>query len=315
MALDIVSIGEPMIEFNQTRPDEPNYLQGFGGDTSNMIIAAARTGARAAYVTRVGDDDFGRMFLALWEKEGIDTRGVAIDPQAPTGAYFVRHGPQGHAFSYLRAGSAASRMRPEDLPLALIREARHIHASGISMAISASAADAVLAAFEAARAAGAKVSFDPNLRLKLWPLEQARKKIAAAAAMTDFFFPSLEDARTLSGLEDAAAVLDWAHGLGPRIVFLKLGPDGVIVSEDGKRLHIPGHKVRMVDATGAGDCFCGAALARLAAGDSPTESAGYANAAAALATTGFGAVAPLPRHDAVLALLQASKVAQAGHDA
>jgi hypothetical protein len=187
MALDIVSIGEPMIEFNQTRPDEPNYLQGFGGDTSNMIIAAARSGARAAYVTRVGDDDFGRMFLALWEKEGIDTRGVAIDPQAPTGAYFVRHGPQGHAFSYLRAGSAASRLRPEDLPLALIREARHIHASGISMAISASAADAVLAAFEAARAAGAKVSFDPNLRLKLWPLEQARKKIAAAAAMTDFF--------------------------------------------------------------------------------------------------------------------------------
>ena len=105
-----------MVEFNQTRPGEPNYLQGFGGDTSNMIIAAARSGARTAYVTRLGDDEFGRMFLALWKVEGVDTRGVAIDPQAHTGVYFVRHGAQGHVFSYLRAGSAASRMRPEDLP-------------------------------------------------------------------------------------------------------------------------------------------------------------------------------------------------------
>ena len=180
-AIDIVSIGEPMIEFNQTRPGEPNYLQGFGGDTSTMIIAAARTGARTAYVTRVGDDDFGRMFLALWKDEGVDARGVAIDPQAHTGVYFVRHGPEGHVFSYLRAGSAASRMRPEDLPIALIGEARHVYASGISMAISASAADSVLAAFEEAHAAGAKVSFDSNLRLKLWPLESARTLIGTAA--------------------------------------------------------------------------------------------------------------------------------------
>lgn len=305
MALDIVAIGEPMIEFNQTRPDEPNYLQGFGGDTSNMIIAAARSDARSAYVTRVGDDDFGRMLLALWAQEGVDTRGVTIDSEAPTGVYFVRHGLQGHVFSYLRAGSAASRMQPEDLPLDLIREACHVHASGISMAISASAAEAVLAAFAAGRAAGAKVSFDPNLRLKLWPLEQARKMIAAAAGMTDYFFPSLEDARVLSGREETSAILDWAHGLGPRVVFLKLGAEGAIVSDGGKRSHIPGHKIRTVDATGAGDCFCGAALARLAAGDSPLEAALFANAAAALATTGFGAVAPLPRREAVLALLRA----------
>jgi len=304
MGFDIVAIGEPMIEFNQVRPDEPHYLQGFGGDTSNMLIAAARSGARTAYVTRIGDDDFGRLFLALWQEEGVDTRGVAIDPQAPTGAYFVRHGPQGHAFSYLRAGSAASRLRPEDLPLDLIRQAKFVHASGISLAISASAADAVLAALATAHAAGATCAFDPNLRLKLWPLARARETIARAAAMADCFFPSLEDARALSGLDNTDAILDWAHGLGPRAVFLKLGSDGVIVSADGQRTPIPGHAVRMVDATGAGDCFCGAALARLAAGDSPIEAARYANAAAALATTGFGAVAPLPRRDAVLALLE-----------
>jgi len=304
-AMDIVSIGEPMVEFNQTAAGDPRYLQGFGGDSSNMIIAAARSGARTAYVTRLGDDEFGRMFRALWAAEGVDASGVATDPRAHTAVYFVSHGPQGHAFSYLRAGSAASRMRPEDLPLDLVRSARFVHASGISMAISSSACDAVLAAFDAGRSAGAKISFDSNLRFKLWPLARARATIGAAAAMTDYFFPSIDDARSLSGLDDPDANLDWAHRLGAKQVFLKLGAEGVIASDGARRERIAGHRVNAVDATGAGDCFCGAALARLAAGDSLFDAARYANAAAALATIGFGAVAPLPRPDAVRNLLKA----------
>ena len=97
-------------------------------------------------------------------------------------------------------------MRPADLPAELIRAARCVHASGISMAILASAADTVLAAFEVARAAGTKVSFDANLRLKLWPLARARAMIGAAAALADYFFPSLDEARLLSGREDVDAV-------------------------------------------------------------------------------------------------------------
>jgi 2-dehydro-3-deoxygluconokinase len=301
----IVSIGEPMVEFNQTRPGERNFLQGFGGDSSNMIIAAARSGARTAYVTRIGDDEFGRMFLDLWKREGVDTRGVIVDKEAPTGVYFVTHGPKGHAFSYLRAGSAASRVRPQDLKKDLLEEGSFIHASGISMAISASAADTVLAAFEAARSSAAKISFDSNLRLKLWPLARAKAMIGAATAMGDYFFPSIEDAEALSGKKGREANLDWAHGLGAKTIFLKLGPEGVIVSDGAKREHIPGIKLNVVDATGAGDCFCGAALARLAAGDSIWDAARYANAAAALKTTGFGAVDPLPRPDAVRQLMQA----------
>jgi 2-dehydro-3-deoxygluconokinase len=300
----IVAIGEPMVEFNQTRPDERNFLQGFGGDSSNMIIAAARSGARTAYVTRIGDDEFGRMFLDLWKREGVDTGGVIVDKEAPTGVYFVTHGPKGHAFSYLRAGSAASRIRPQDLKEELLEEASFIHASGISMAISASACDTVLAAFEATRANGAKISFDANLRLKLWPLARARALIGAAAAMADYFFPSIEDAEALSGKKGREANLDWAHRLGAKVVFLKLGPEGVVVSDGARREHIPGMKLKVVDATGAGDCFCGAALARLAAGDSLWDAARYANAAAALKTTGFGAVDPLPRPDAVRQLMK-----------
>src|SRR6185436_8292447 len=138
--VDIVAIGEPMIEFNQARSTDPHtYLQGFGGDTSNMAIAAARLGARVAYVTRLGADSFGRMFIDLWSQEGIDTSGMMLDAEAPTGVYFVAHGAHGHEFSYLRAGSAASRMRPETLPLVVMRATRLLHASGISQAISASA--------------------------------------------------------------------------------------------------------------------------------------------------------------------------------
>ena len=297
----IVSIGEPMVEFNQVA--DRRFLQGYGGDTSNMIIAAARSGAEAAYITRVGDDEFGRMFIDLWKREGVDTRWVIVDRDAPTAAYFVTHGPQGHVFSYLRKHSAASRLQPGDVPD--LSTAAFVHASGISMAISQSACDAVFAAFESAEG---KIAFDANLRLKLWPLERASEMIGKAAGMADYFFPSIEDARQLSGAASPEENVAWAHDIGARIVFLKLGPEGVVVSDGKRRERLAGAKVKAVDATGAGDCFCGATLARLAAGDSIWEAARYANAAAALATTGYGAVDPLPRPDAVRKLLLSAHV-------
>src|SRR6478672_10681714 len=110
---DVLALGEAMIEFNQAQRDDPHtWLQGFGGDTSNMAIAAARLGVRSGYVTRVGNDAFGRRLVELWKREDVATDAVAIDDDAPTGVYFVSHGDGGHEFSYLRAGSAASRMTP-----------------------------------------------------------------------------------------------------------------------------------------------------------------------------------------------------------
>ena len=140
-----------------------------------------------------------------------------------------------------------------------------MQASGISLAISASACDAVLHAFEAARAAGTRVAFDSNLRLKLWPLARARAVIGAAAGLADWFFPSLDDVRVLCGLDDPDAIVYWSHRLGARAVLLKLGSAGVLASDGTRRERIPGHRVDAVDATGAGDCFCGTCLARLAA--------------------------------------------------
>ena len=109
---DVVALGEGMVEFNQTRAGEPVYLQGFGGDTSNAVIAAARAGARTAYLSRVGNDWSGDRLLALWQAEGVDCRAVQQADDGPTGLYFVTHGPAGHAFGYQRRGSVAARMTP-----------------------------------------------------------------------------------------------------------------------------------------------------------------------------------------------------------
>lgn len=303
--IDVVCFGEPLYEFSQI-PDMPGkYLQGFGGDTMNCAIAAARLGARVAYVTKLGDDEFGRQFLKLWRDEGVDASAVTLDPDAHTAVYFISHGPAGHVFSYLRKGSAASRMRAADLPLELIARARYFHTSGISQAISDSACDAVFAAIDAAKNAGAALVYDSNLRPRLWPLARARAVICATVARADYFLLSLEDAQSLCGLADPDAIVDWCHRTGAANVALKLGADGVVGSDGTAREHISGHRVHCVDATGAGDCFAGALLARMSAGDDFWQALRYANAAAALATTGYGAVAHLPRPAAVRQLLSA----------
>lgn len=304
----IVAIGEPLVEFNQVHAEDPRaYLQGFGGDTSNMVIAAARLGASAGYITRVGDDRFGRLFLALWRDEQVDTRGVAIDGTAPTGVYFVTHGPHGHEFSYLRAGSAASKIATDNLPHDVIRRARVLHLSGVSQAISGSACDAGFAAMTAAREAGVKISYDTNLRLKLWPLARARETIFSSLARCDWCLPSLDDTRALFDTSDVDAIIDACHAKGAPVVVLKCGSRGCVVSDGARREAIPGHVVASVDATGAGDCFDGAYAARVVAGDNPFAAARYANAAAAIATTGFGAVLPLPRDPEVRALLKLAR--------
>jgi 2-dehydro-3-deoxygluconokinase len=302
---DILCMGEPMLEFNQQPRGADGrtlYLEGHGGDTSNAAIAAARSGASAGYIAAIGQDGPGDSFLRLWSREGVDAAAVIRSADAPTGIYFVTHDAGGHRFTFYRTGSAASRYRPEDVPEAAIRAARVLHLSGISQAISASACDACFRAIEVARGAGVRVSYDTNLRLRLWPAPRAAAVIHAAVGMADVVFPSLEDARALTGLAEAEAIADFYLRLCP-LVLLKLGSEGVLVCTRSGRTHLPGRAVRAVDATGAGDAFAGAFLARLVAGDEALAAAAYANAAAALSTTGYGAVAPIPYRDQVLSLL------------
>jgi 2-dehydro-3-deoxygluconokinase len=303
----LICIGEPMLEFNQQpNPDSENqplgrrfYLEGFGGDTSNTAVAAARAGARVAYVTAIGDDPPGDRFAAMWMTEGIDLRGVRVSPTHPTAVYLVTHGPNGHEFRYYRGGSAASTLAPADMPPDLIKGAAYLFASGVSQAISASAADAVFHAIALAREAGVKIAYDTNYRARLWPVARARAVMHQAVAEADIALPSLEDAQMLTGLDDPAAIVDHYLRLGPGIVVLKLGAKGALLGTASGHIAIPPHPCRFVDGTGAGDTFCGNFLARLIAGDPPEQAARYASVAAALKTEGFGAVGPMP-HAAIV---------------
>jgi 2-dehydro-3-deoxygluconokinase len=309
MTVDLLCMGEPMLEFNQLPPGPDgtqHYLEGHGGDTSNAAIAAARQGARVGTITALGQDMPGDSFIRLWQREGVDTSTVLRSERYQTGVYFVTHDAGGHHFLHYRTGSAASMYAPHDLPEADIAAARMLYVSGISQGISLSACDAVFAAIEIARRHGVKVAYDTNYRPRLWPPARAAAVMHAAMAEADYAIPGEEDVRTLTGLTDPDAMLDFYLRLGARVVLLKMGAAGSYLATAKARTRIPPHPVVPLDATGAGDTFCGTFLARILAGDAPEAAARYASVAAALKCLGYGAVAPIPRAEAVWAVLRRS---------
>ncbi|MGS0741374.1 sugar kinase [Glaciimonas sp. GG7] len=313
---DILAYGEAMVEFNQRNQHMNNpagfgelgdprlYLQGFGGDTSNFAIAAARQGARSGYISALGNDSFGRQLRDLWQAEQVDATHVETHPHAATGVYFVSHDADGHHFDYLRSGSAASLYQSVQLPLETIAAAKVLHLSGISLAISESACDAGLAAMQYARNNGVHTSLDTNLRLRLWPLERARAKMRQAFALCDICLPSWDDVHALTGLDDRDAIVDELLSYGMGLIAFKLGAEGCYVATRDERRLVPAYPVAALDATGAGDCFGGAFIARIVAGDDPFTAARYANMTAALSTLGYGAVAPIPVKAVVLEALR-----------
>jgi 2-dehydro-3-deoxygluconokinase len=298
--VEILALGEPMVEFNQTGGHAARtYLQGFGGDTSNALIAAARQGAKVGYLSALGNDRYAALLRELWDSEGVDHSQVKTNTDAYTAIYFVTHDENGHHFDFFRKGSAASLMQPSDLNLDLIREAKVLHLSGISLAISESARNTCFAAINEAKKAGVKVSFDTNLRLKLWPLDVARTAINQAIGLSDICLPSLDDVTAITGLSDPDTVADHCLSLGAKTVALKLGAEGALLATSNTRQRIAAFACKPVDATGAGDTFGGALIARIVAGDTLIDAGRYAAAAAALSTEGYGAVAPIPFAKAV----------------
>lgn len=312
---EIISLGEPLVEFSATEngplAEVTHFQVGTGGDTANFAVAVSRLGGRAGYVTRLGGDPFGDILIRCWEAEGVDHAGTLRDPAAATGIYFSsREGAQ-HHFTYYRRDSAASRLCPDDLPADYIRQARWLHVSGISQAISPSAARAVEHAVGLAREAGLVVSYDPNLRLKLWSLDRAREMLCTLIERVDVFMPSHEDARHLTGLEAPEAIVRHYLAMGAPMVVLKLGAEGALLAaaasggEGAPRIkHFKGLAVQAVDASGAGDTFDAAFAVAYLEGRPPAECVRFANAAAALVTTGVGTITPIPSRAEVEILMK-----------
>lgn len=300
--VDILALGEALIEMMRQPGEEarPLFRQGFGGDTSNAIIAAARQGASTGYISAVGRDPFGESLLNLWRDEGVSCEHVSVAERDPTGVYFVDPHPSGRRFYYARRGSAASLYSASDLPKQAIADSRVLHVSAISQAVSPSMRGAVLRAAEHARGHDTLVSFDTNLRLNMWPLEEARAAMQELLPFTDILFPSDDEAVDLTGRSDRDAIIDFFHGNGVGTVILKCGADGAVVSTKTAKFTVPAQPSNPVDSTGAGDSFAGSFLAYFLETNDPERAANLAARVAAGTVSGMGAVDPIPRRDDVL---------------
>ncbi|KIC40190.1 2-dehydro-3-deoxygluconokinase [Ruegeria sp. ANG-R] len=303
---DLLCLGEPLIELNQ-QPDT-TFVPSFGGDVSNVAIAAARQGASSGMLTRVGKDFFSQNLRDLWRLESV-CDDYALDTfDKDLGLYFVTHDEDGHHFTYRRKGSAASSYDRGDLPIEALQNCGILYSSGISLAISESSRDAVIEAAELTRAGQGLFAFDPNLRTALWSLEQARTVTHKVMELCDIALPGIDDARQLTGLDSPQDIADFYHDLGPSVVALTMGNAGVFLSSKDERYLCPPHSVSAVDATGAGDCFNGAFLAAHLNGMDLRHCGAIANAAAALSTCSYGAISAIPSLAKTIDFLETTQI-------
>ena len=290
--LDLICFGEPMVELIAQPGQPPSYTQGFGGDTSNTAIAAARQGAKVGYLCSVGSDLFGDALLKLWEHEKVDTREVLRHLDASTGIYFVQPHEEQRHFSYYRKGSAASLFNNAQLPHEYLCSTKILHVSAISQAISTSMREAVTEALIYARSQGVITSYDTNLRLQLWSKDLARKTIFSALLYTDIVFPSIDEVTLLT---DKDEIVDFFLTKGPHTVVLKLGAQGAYIADAQQRHIIPPVTTTAVDSTGAGDAFAGAFLAAYSQGLNLADCGARAAYVAAVTISGYGSIDPIPR--------------------
>jgi ribokinase len=300
---DVAVVGSANTDFLIRGPKLPaagetvggeEFHEGAGGKGANQAVAAARLGARTAFVARLGRDRRGDELAAALTAEGVDLRGVARDAAAPTGAAVIMVDRKGEK-SILIAPGANGRLGAADVDAA----ADVIRAARVVLCQLEVPLEAVLAAARLGRAAGAKVVLDPA---------PARPLPDELLSLLDVIRPNATEAETLTGVKvsdrgSARRAAEQLLGRGVRAVAVQAGGDGNLLVWPGGECWMPKLPVKSIDATGAGDAFA-AGLAVMLAEDRPPDEAGpFANAAAALATTAVGAQAGLPRRQDVHRLL------------
>ena len=283
-----------------------------GGADSNVAIGLSRLGVRTVWAGRVGADALGRRVVRDIRGQGVETRAV-VDPVATTGL-MVKEKPTPHTTRvwFYRAGSAGSRLQPEDVDPVLIDTAALVHVTGITASLSDSARDTVRAVIERARAAGVPVSFDVNHRSALWRTGDPGPLYRELASAADLCFAGEEEAALLTGAdpEDSEALLEGMLALGVSTAVLKRGASGSIARRAIERAERPALRVPVVDTVGAGDAYVAGFLAGWLRGDELGECVRVATAAGAFACTGMGDWESMPRADDLALLEGADPVAR-----
>lgn len=274
MNLDVITIGEAMVLFAAQAPGRLDDVAAFNRSTAgaelNVAIGLARLGLRVGYLSRVGQDSFGRHLLGVLARESIDHQHVAMDAQHPTGFMLKSRSDDGSdpQIEYFRKGSAASHMQVNELQTDYCASARHLHLTGIFVGVSASTRELVFELASRARQAGQSISFDPNLRPALWPSQaEMIDCMNRLAALSDWVLPGLEEGRLLTSQHSAEGIADFYLARGAKGVVIKLGAEGAYYATATERGQVPGVKVaRVVDTVGAGDGFAAGVVSGLLEG-------------------------------------------------
>lgn len=297
---EVVTLGETMVVFDSLNATRLRYSHSFechtGGAETNTAVALTRLGHTAGWISRLGEDEFGYKILNQFRGEGVDVSRVQMTGDAMTGIFFRQRLDNGESRNfYYRKGSAASAMTPEILDEEYIKSAKILHITGITPAISESAAATVERAMQIARENNILVAFDPNLRLKVWTLEQAKKTIDRLMHYVDIALPGVEEGELLYGTSDPDRIAETIQGYGVKTVIVKVGADGCIGYAGGNKEMAQGFKIKkVVDAFGAGDAFAAGILAGTLENLPMQERLKLANAVGAMTVTMKGNIEAFP---------------------
>jgi dehydrogluconokinase len=299
--IDILSFGETMAMFvaeqNGDLATVGHFHKRIAGADSNVAIGLSRLGFNVAWLSRVGDDSLGRFVIDTLENEGLDCRHVAVDFAHPTGFQLKSRADDGSdpVVEYFRRGSAASHMSVQSISPELLN-ARHLHATGIPPALSASAREMSLELMTRMRDAGRSVSFDPNLRPSLWATEQLMiTEINRLAALAHWVLPGLSEGRLLTGFDDPADIAAFYLDQGAEAVAIKLGPHGAYYRTQLDQGFVAGVPVQtVVDTVGAGDGFAVGMISALLENHSFAEAVQRANWVGSRAVQSRGDMEGLP---------------------
>lgn len=295
----VVTLGETMGLLRAASVGSLEHVSDFrlhiGGAESNVAIGVARLGRPAVWMGRVGDDGIGRRVVRELRAEGVGVVAI-VDEAARTGLMLKESPTSGTTrVSYYRVASAGSRLTIDDLDFDRIAAAGVLHVTGITLALSESAEQAVFAAIGAAVAAGVPVSFDVNHRPALWGGRDPRPVYRRVAERADIVFAGTDEAELLVGPSSPEGLATALAALGPRQAVVKLGDAGCVASIDGETLSAPADPITPVDTVGAGDAFVAGYLVGLLDGLEPTGRLRQATRCGAFACLGPGDWESLPR--------------------
>jgi 2-dehydro-3-deoxygluconokinase len=316
---EVVTLGECLIAFVAVEPgplaEAARFDRFVAGAEANVAVGLARLGHSAEFIGRVGADGFGEAIRHRLRGEGVGTEHLVTDAGGPTGLMFRERRQLGPAqVVYTRRGSAGSRLSVEDIDRAadagLFADARWLHLTGITPALSDTARAATVRAAELGREAGLTISLDVNLRRRLWSDEEAAPVLGELAAAADVVLGSPDELAVVGREPAGAGLLDIAQavlGLGPVIVVLKLGAEGaLLVDADAPATSItrPALPIPVVtDPVGAGDAFCAGFIAARLDGETAERALESANACGAASAASLGDQTGLPDRDELAALL------------